>query len=121
MSINHINQINLAGNVGSIKNMCHFQSSNSKVLEFSLAVSANKQSDASWYTIKAWGRLAEAVEKYAKKGSKMAIQGEIEKVEAYTVADKYTKEIVTKYSIVITLKEFQLMDTQGVESQVLAA
>ncbi len=78
-----VNKIILIGNVGNDPEIK--QVGENKLAKFSLATSEsykNKQGEkienAEWHSVIVWGKLAEIVEKYVKKGSKLYIEGKIE-------------------------------------------
>ena len=76
------NRVFLIGNVGKdpeIKNL-----EKSKLAVFSLATNeqyrdskGEKQTDTQWHRLAAWGKLAEIVENYVKKGKEIAIEGSL--------------------------------------------
>ena len=92
-----MNKVILFGNVGKdpdIKNL----EGDKKVAKFSLATTSHfkdrngeKCTDTQWHNIVFWGKQAELVEKYIKKGSPLIIEGEI-RYRSYE-----DKEGVTKY------------------------
>ena len=79
--------------------------SGDKVANFSIATSENwtdkqsgeKKEKTQWHNIVVWGKLADIVEKYVRKGSKVFVEGAIEtrKYEQNGV-EKYTTEIVLR-------------------------
>jgi single-strand DNA-binding protein len=55
-----------------------------------------KISDTQWHQLVAWGKIAEIVERYCKKGSKIAIEGKLNN-RSYVDKDgnkKYVTEVV---------------------------
>lgn len=77
------NRVFLIGNVGKdpeIKNL-----DKTKLAIFSLATNeqyrdakGEKQTDTQWHRLVAWGKLAEIVENYVKKGKEIAIEGSLQ-------------------------------------------
>ena len=78
-----VNKVILVGNVGSDPEAKHLDSGQ-VVVNFSLATSENykdkngeKVSKTEWHRIVIWGKLAEVVDKWVKKGSKLYLEGKI--------------------------------------------
>lgn len=79
-----VNKVTLIGNLGTdpeIKTVFETQ----KVASFSLATSENfknkdgaKETKTEWHNIVIWGKLAEVVESYVKKGDKIYLEGKIQ-------------------------------------------
>lgn len=98
-----INKVILYGGVGSDPDVKQLQ--NGKVASFSLATSTGgyKKQDGTevpkkveWHRVKVFGKLAEVVEKYIRKGSKPIVEGRIEYGE-FTKKDGtkgYTTDII---------------------------
>ena len=77
-----LNEIRLIGNVG--KDPEFKQVGDSKVASFSLATSETykdksgvKQTQTEWHNIQAWGKLAEIIAQYVKKGDRLFIGGSV--------------------------------------------
>ena len=77
-----INKAILIGNVGKDPEVKRFEN-NAKV-SFSLATSetytpkgGEKVTQTEWHNIVAWGKLAEIIEKYVKKGQSLYVEGKI--------------------------------------------
>ena len=100
-----LNSAEIIGNVGQDPQVRHTQSGTA-VANISVATSESwfdkntkeKQEKTEWHRIVAWGKLAEVVEKYVKKGRQIYVQG---RIETRTWDDnqgnkKYTTEIVAK-------------------------
>ena len=99
-----LNRATLVGRAGkdpSIKTM----NSGDKVANFSIATSESwtkngeKVEKTQWHNIVVWGKLADIVEKYVKKGDKLLVEGAIETRE-------YEKDGVKKYTTEIVLRGF---------------
>lgn len=108
-----INKVILVGNVG--QNPKIIQRGDLVVADLSLATSEgwkdknsgeNKQL-TEWHRVVFFGNLAEIVDKYVKKGSKIYVEGKLktEKYAADDGTDRYTTKIIAK--------ELQMLDSKG--------
>jgi len=71
-----INTVNLTGRLGNDPDVRFFE--NNKVCAvFSLAVSRGKDQPPDWFEIKAWGKSAEMLQNYFKKGKPIQVSGEL--------------------------------------------
>ncbi len=77
------NSVRLIGNLGDDPKVRKLDSGRT-VANFSIATNeiyrdknGEKQSETTWHRLVAWGKQAEVVEKYVKKGSEIAIEGKI--------------------------------------------
>ena len=77
------NSVRLIGNLGDDPKVRKLDSGRT-VANFSIATneiyrdkSGEKQSETTWHRLVAWGKQAEVVENYVKKGSEIAIEGKI--------------------------------------------
>lgn len=77
------NKVQLIGNLGKSPEVKELNGGK-KVARFSIATnetyrkkSGEKVTDTQWHNLVAWGKTAEFVEKYIKKGSEVAIQGKL--------------------------------------------
>ena len=102
-----INEVTLMGNIGQDVTS-GFSASGTKFANVSLATSKPGQKDESgerkeyteWHRIVFVGKLAEVIEQYGKKGSRILVKGELRtrKWEDKHGEDRYTTEIwVTPY------------------------
>lgn len=73
------NKVTLIGNIGQNPEVKELNGGN-KLAKFSLATNetyrnkaGEKVTDTQWHNLTAWGKTAEIVEKYVKKGSEIAI------------------------------------------------
>ena len=65
-----------------------------------------KVTDTQWHNLIAWGKTAEIVEKFLKKGSEVAIEGKL-------INNNYTdKEGIKRYSTEIEVSEVLMLDTK---------
>lgn len=77
------NKVTLIGNLGNAPEVKELNGGK-KVAKFSLATNESyrnkageKVTDTQWHNLIAWGKTAEIVEKYVKKGSEIAIEGKL--------------------------------------------
>jgi single-strand DNA-binding protein len=87
-----LNRIEVIGNVGG--NPTIRQVGGSSVAEFSVATSEKWTNGerTDWHRVQAWGKLAEIVEQYVRKGEKIFVAGSM-RYEKYTGKDGVEKEI----------------------------
>lgn len=78
-----VNKAILVGHVGKDPEIKTFQSGN-KVANITLATSerytdrdGNKQEETEWHTVQAFGKLADVVEKYVRRGYCLYVEGKI--------------------------------------------
>jgi len=112
-----VNKAIIVGNLGNDPEMRSTQAGKS-VANISVATSeewkdkqtGEKQSDTQWHKIVAFGKLAEIIGQYLRKGSKVYVEGSIKtrKWQDKDGQDRYTTEIVAS--------EMQMLDSKG-ESQ----
>jgi single-strand DNA-binding protein len=88
-----MNLLNIAGNVGKDSELrqVNTKSGTQSVLSFPVAVKSNKKDEdgkylPTWFDCTLWGKQAEALAAYIKKGSAVAVAGEVE-LEQYTAKD----------------------------------
>ncbi|WP_224491249.1 single-stranded DNA-binding protein [Robertkochia flava] len=94
------NKVQLIGNLGNDPEIIEMESGR-KLARFSLATNETYKSasgdlvkDTQWHMVVAWGKLAEIIEKYVKKGSEVALEG---KLTTRAYEDKQgTKRYVTE-------------------------
>ena len=77
------NRVQLIGNVGNDPEIKTFESKK-KVARLSMATDdeytnkeGQKVKQTQWHQLVVWGKLAEVVEKYVKKGTEIAIEGKL--------------------------------------------
>ena len=77
------NKVQLIGNLGQNPEVKELNGGK-KVAKFSLATNetyrnkaGEKVTDTQWHNLVAWGKTAEIIEKYLKKGSEVAIEGKL--------------------------------------------
>ncbi len=106
-----VNKVILIGNLGKDPEVRQFE--NNSVANFSLATSetytdktGEKKTLTEWHNVSVWGRGAEVVEKYLKKGSKVYIEGKI------TYRKYQDKDGVDRYSTDIKADTFKFLDSR---------
>ena len=104
-----VNKAMLAGYLGRDPEM-KYSAGGTAVATFSLATSrrwkdkdGNKQEDTQWHNIKAFGKQAEVIQQYLKKGSPVFVEGRIE-TRAYD-----DKDGNKKWFTEIVLEQFQFL------------
>jgi len=104
-----LNEVKLIGNLGQDPEQRTLQNGTT-VCSFTMATSENykdksgeKQTITEWHNCVAWNKTAELISKYAKKGSKMYLSGQI-KTESYE--QNGVKKFITK----IIVRDFMLLD-----------
>ena len=106
-----MNKALLQGNVGKEPDIVTLESGK-KIAKFSLATRSFKKDQSGnylsdWHRIICWDKLAEVVEKYVHKGSKLLVVGEIQ-YGSYT-----NKDGQTVYTTDINCRELELLDSKG--------
>jgi single-strand DNA-binding protein len=112
-----INKVIILGNLGSEpeirytpagKAVCNFTVATSE--QWKDKQSGEKKEATEWHRCVAYDRLAEIIGEYAKKGSKVYVDGKLKtrKWQAQDGQDRHTTEII--------VEEFQLLDTKQDQS-----
>lgn len=103
------NQITIIGNVGQDPETRYLPSGDA-VVNFSVATSerwkdkdGNPQEKTQWHRVKAFGKLAEIMGQYLRKGSKVMIQGSMD-------YGSYEKNGVTHYTADIKADTLKMLD-----------
>ena len=111
-----LNKVMLIGRLGKDPEIRYTQSG-SAVTNFSIAVSESwtdkqgqKQEKTEWINCVAFGKQAETLEKYLKKGSLVYVEGRIQ-------TDSYEKDGKTVYSTKINIGNFQFLDSKKAEPE----
>jgi single-strand DNA-binding protein len=109
-----LNKAMLIGRLGKDPEIRYSQAG-SAVTNFSIAVSENwtdkqgqKNEKTEWINCVAFGKQAETLEKYLKKGSLVYVEGRIQ-------TDSYEKDGKTVYSTKINIGNFQFLDSKKSE------
>ncbi len=97
------NKVQLIGNLGQTPEIISFENGN-KLAKITLATNetfknkkGEKQTETQWHNLVAWGKTAEIIEKYVKKGQEIAIEGKLVH-ESYDAKDG-SKRYATKIQI----------------------
>ncbi len=80
--------------------------SGTSVSSFSLAVDRKSSDDTDFINITAWGKIADNVYQYLRKGSLAAIEGRI-------TADKYESNGTTVYRTYVTAEQVTFLDRRS--------
>ncbi|WP_300435425.1 single-stranded DNA-binding protein [Christiangramia sp.] len=106
------NHVQLIGNVGQDPQITNLESGK-KVARFSLATNefykndkGEKVQNTEWYSIVAWGKTAEIIEKYAGKGKEIGISGKL-KSRSYDDKDgvkRYVTEVEANEILLLGIK-----------------
>jgi len=116
-----VNKVILIGNLGSDPEIKHTQSSDA-ICNLAVATSESWKDKSSgekvekteWHRVVAFGRLAEVMGEYLKKGSKVYIEGSLQtrKWQDKDGNDRYTTEIKAR--------DMQMLDSRGNSTQLAA-
>ncbi len=109
------NNVRLIGNLGMNPDVKELNGGK-KLAKFSIATNetykgedGNKVTETQWHNLIAWGKQADVVEKYLKKGNEVAIEGKLSS-RNYTDKDgvkRYVTEIVVNDLLLIGGKKDQ--------------
>jgi single-strand DNA-binding protein len=118
MARGSINKVIIIGTLGRDPEMRYLPNGNA-VVSMSLATdegykdkNTGQQVDKTeWHRVEAFGRLAEIIGEYLKKGSKCYVEGKLR-------TDEYEKDGIKRYSTKIIANEMTMLDTrQGGDNQ----
>ena len=117
MSSRGVNKVILVGNVGTDPE-CKQMPNGNAVANLSLATSdswkdknsGEQQERTEWHRIVFFNRLAEIVDQFVNKGSKLFVEGRLQ-------TRSYEQDGVTKFSTEIVASEMQMLDTKGQSEQ----
>ncbi len=112
-----LNNCTFIGNLGKDVDV-RYMKDGKPVASFSLACSESwkdkttgeKVEKTEWVNVSAFGRLAEIMSEYLKKGSKIYISGKF-------TTDKYEKDGETKYSTKIIAREMIMLDSRVTQEE----
>ncbi len=104
-----LNKVQLIGHLGADPEVR--AAGNSTVATFSVATTerwtdkgGEKQEKTEWHRVEAWGRSAEFIGEFARKGSQVYVEGSL-------TTDKYTdKEGIERYTTKVRALNVQLLD-----------
>lgn len=107
------NKVQLIGNVGAAPEVKSFEA-NKKVARLSLATNetyknnkGEKIVETQWHNLVGWGRIADLIAQYVKKGTEIAIEGKL-------VNKSYTsKNGEKRYSTEIQINEILLLNDKS--------
>jgi len=108
-----VNKVILVGNVGNDPEVRYMPNGNA-VANVSLATSetwkdkntGDQQEKTEWHRVVFFNRLAEIVEQYVKKGSKLYIEGRLQ-------TRSWEQDGVKRYTTEIVSNEMQMLDSRG--------
>lgn len=94
---NDLNQCNFIGRLGKDPEIAALQSG-TMVANFSIAVGwkSKDKEGTEWVNVSAFGKLAEIIQQYVKKGSRVYISGKFktDKYQAQDGSDRYSTKII---------------------------
>ncbi len=116
-----LNSVKLIGRVGADADIKSFESG-SKKARVNLATNSRQKNVKGeyeeithWHTLIFWNKQAELIEKFVKKGDKLAIEGEL------TYNEYVTKEGVKKQYTEIRVREMEFLSPKKSNSEVLVS
>jgi len=112
-----INKVILVGNLGNDPEVRYMPNGNA-VANVSLATSetwkdkstGEQQEKTEWHRVVFFNRLAEIVEQYVKKGTKLYVEGRLQ-------TRSWDQDGVKRYSTEVVANEMQMLDSRGGVSQ----
>tara|TARA_B100001057_G_scaffold114213_1_gene112601 strand:- start:253 stop:714 length:462 start_codon:yes stop_codon:yes gene_type:complete len=112
-----VNKVILVGNLGNDPEVRYMPNGNA-VANVSLATSetwkdkstGEQQEKTEWHRVVFFNRLAEIIEQYVKKGTKLYIEGRLQ-------TRSWEQDGVKRYSTEVVASEMQMLDTRGGISQ----
>lgn len=113
MASRGVNKVILVGNVGNDPEVRYMPNGNA-VANISVATSetwkdkgnGEQQEKTEWHRVVFFNRLAEIVEQYIKKGSKLYLEGRLQ-------TRQWEQDGVKRYSTEIVASEMQMLDSRG--------
>ena len=109
-----LNQVNIIGNVGQDPELREV--GGNSVVNFSVATterykdkSGEQQENTQWHRVSFWGKPAEIIAQYVRKGSKLYVGGSLE-------YRKYDKDGVEMTATNIKGRDFKFLDSKGGDS-----
>jgi single-strand DNA-binding protein len=107
------NRVQLIGNPGMDPEVKSLDNGN-KLARFSMATNeyyknakGEKVTDTQWHNLVAWGKTAELVEKFVRKGKELGVEGKLvnRQYESKTGEKKYITEVVVSDLLLIGSKD----------------
>lgn len=116
MASRGINKVILVGNVGNDPEVRYMPNGNA-VANISVATSdtwkdkntGEQQERTEWHRVVFFNRLAEIVEQYVKKGTKLYVEGRLQ-------TRSWEQDGIKRYSTEIVANEMQMLDSRGGQS-----
>lgn len=113
MASRGVNKVILVGNLGNDPEVRYMPNGNA-VANISLATSdswkdkntGDQQERTEWHRVVFFNRLAEIVEQYVKKGSKLYVEGRLQ-------TRSWEQDGVKRYTTEIVASEMQMLDSRG--------
>lgn len=113
MASRGVNKVILVGNVGNDPEVRYMPNGNA-VANVSVATSetwkdkgnGEQQEKTEWHRVVFFNRLAEIVEQYVKKGSKLYLEGRLQ-------TRQWEQDGIKRYSTEIVANEMQMLDSRG--------
>ena len=113
MASRGVNKVILVGNVGNDPEVRYMPNGNA-VANVSIATSetwkdkntGDQQEKTEWHRVVFFNRLAEIVEQYVKKGSKLYLEGRLQ-------TRSWEQDGVKRYTTEIVANEMQMLDSRG--------
>ena len=117
MASRGVNKVILVGNLGNDPEVRYMPNGNA-VANVSLATSetwkdkstGEQQEKTEWHRVVFFNRLAEIVEQYVKKGTKLYVEGRLQ-------TRSWEQDGVKRYSTEVVANEMQMLDSRGGVSQ----
>jgi single-strand DNA-binding protein len=97
------NNCSFSGYVGRDPELRYFESGKT-VANFSIAVD-NRQGETLWIAVKVWGKGAEVIGNYVKKGSQIIVNGELQQ-------ESWEKDGEKKTKIALNCTDFKLVGSK---------
>lgn len=101
-----MNQVNLIGRITKEIEVRYTAQTQTAVCRFTLAVNRRKKDEADFISCQAWGKTAELMEKYVKKGDRIRITGRIE-------TGSYEKDGKKVYTTDVIVEELEFLNNKG--------
>ena len=106
------NQCQFIGRLGKDPELAVTANQAKPYAKFSLAVDQGKDQPTMWLNITCWDKLAQNVEKYARKGMHVFVQGKLQ-IRAYK-----DKQKVDRIAVEIIATVVQLLERHKVEDEI---
>lgn len=114
-----LNNVTLVGRAGAGPEIRHFESGKVKGTVNIAVTRATKEKEADWFPIEAWGKQAEILGEFVKKGHKFGVVGELKNEEwkDQNSGEKRRKTIISAQRIIL-MQEKEKDGTPPAESAV---